>query len=380
MNNTKEIKRMNIKKRALILLMNALNLKCSDELIPQIEFVLEKLENESFEDMLLYDVKDEWLREIMDSANKKMNKIDENFSIDPLNATPLQKISCYQISSIAVDCDVSLRNIIIYALGFNLSDAIIEPQESGSQKFCLLGKEFRYQGDTMNSYNTTVNEFLRLFGDDTKYPKVLKINLGKVNYGKLMPCNGYSWHECILNNYDHFKDILPYSARAFIRLNHTIGNFLPVPFQSKTSSFNSPRGLGSTKDYWDLTLLHIYNWYIANSDMDANSHLSAIVKTDENIELCKAWLKSFTNNIGEPSWNAFVEENFLEDFVIFDTETICYREPKELWSGHFNGNILPQNKADFEQFFANASAWILARGSRIVSKVKMELENAKANI
>ena len=39
-----------------------------------------------------------------------------------------------------------------------------------------------------------------------------------------------------------------------------IGNFMPIP-----NGCNSPRGTGVLKDYWDLTLLNIYRYYVDNN-------------------------------------------------------------------------------------------------------------------
>lgn len=86
------------------------------------------------------------------------------------------------------------------------------------------------------------------------------------------------------------------------------------------------------------------------------------------------WLASFG------SWDQFVRENYMQDFVYGEgdkegTEVPAdghYGPPKELWDDHFEKGVIPKEKADFEQFFTHASNWIKNRGKLIAEKVKAE--------
>ena len=141
--------------------------------------------------------------------------------------------------------------------------------------------------------------------------------------------------------------------------------------------FNSPRGFGSTKDYWDLALLKIYNWYDAKNngkpEHQADEYLKQLITSPQNINLCKEWLGKYTADDGKPSWDVFVVANYMQDFVKKGDAEGHFSEPKELWTGHFKNNVLP-SKEDFIQFFTNAYEWIIARGNRISIKLKNELK------
>lgn len=145
----------------------------------------------------------------------------------------------------------------------------------------------------------------------------------------------------------------------FMKTVGTIGNLLPIPpaFQS--------RGISSSKDYWDFALLCIYQYYQTQFDF------SWILREGKSVKICKQWLDAFH------TWDNFVEENFLQDFVNQKAGGE-YDPPKELWKGHFSGPVLPNKQEDFEQFFTNASAWILARGTRMVIALrKREAQDKK---
>lgn len=355
-----------------------------------IENVLERLRKETVQEMLNHDIKDEWITEILGyinrSVKKKLRKRKAEFYTAGISEW--EKMCCYQLARLRIDCDVSLRNIILYALAFPFvleeKDTIsgvtitrkIRPQENESEKYEICSDNedgYKFRGDTMNSYSTSVNEFLRLYGDDYLNPKVLIINERGRNKGKFM--TDYSeWEECVLDNYSHFESRLSKAAKEFIRLNHTLGNFIPVPFRKTGEEFNSPRGFkGATNDYWDLALLDIYKWYDTADRDEADTYLYDLLKSDGNVELCKEWLGKFTVEGGKPSWDVFVTMNYMQDFVNEGDAKGHFGKPKELWEGHFDNNNLPNKEDVFNQFFTNASTWIRARGERIAISVKENL-------
>lgn len=218
------------------------------------------------------------------------------------------------------------------------------------------GKCVIYRGDTMNSWSTTLDEYIRCFGggDDGYFPS-LKIKEDGKNKSKWCIAEedpAKNWID-FLSIPANYKKALPSYITDFLDVVYTIGNFIPV-LKSSECNFNTKRNL-VCKDYWDLTLLAIYNYYHAKSNTD---------KWKTLLGKCRDWL-------GEQSaenWNAFVEKNFLQDFVNSNPGG-GYGCPKELWAGHFNnvnGDGRPSKEEEFRSFFTNASDWIIARGTRIM--------------
>ncbi|WP_028235466.1 hypothetical protein [Pseudobutyrivibrio sp. MD2005] len=174
----------------------------------------------------------------------------------------------------------------------------------------------------------------------------------------------------------------------FLKASYTLGNFIPVPFESDGGQFNVPR-YKTTNDYWDLTLLRIYNWYKENESLEKD----AILKTIENecdcnknkelclllgrncanVKQCIKWLCEFG------SWDSFVENNFMQPFVIEEGNG-NYGAPLELWKGHFERtedgifeNTMPLCKKQCEDFFENAADRIKKRSELMVEELKNKL-------
>lgn len=203
-------------------------------------------------------------------------------------------------------------------------------------------------GETMNSSNTTMRELLKI-----------EMRNGKWSIGKTV----ISYVE----EKEHIKGaIRKYrGAEEFLRAAYTIGNFIPVPV-----GCNGPRGIGFTKDYWDLALNCIYEWYKAN-----RQQLKCKVSWPKNNALCdlftkvvlyQDWLAAFK------SWDDFVVANYMQAFVnkAGPEDEGTFGRPKELWEGHFAGKVLPENKHQFEEFFSNATEWISQRGVQMVSALR----------
>lgn len=202
------------------------------------------------------------------------------------------------------------------------------------------GKET--SGDTLCSFSSTVNEIFK----EKEGPAIF----GGRRWGKVATVGLYASQpdrvRAILNNY---------SAANYLKEAYTIGNFIPVP-----SGFQR-RGIGPSKDYWDLALMCIYNHYAEKKGWPVKwpgYTLTWLLSGNaEALRLCREWLD------GYGSWGAFVEGSFLQDFV--EQEGNGYGWPKELWKGHFTGSVLPKEEEQFAEFFTNAAAWITARGTRI---------------
>lgn len=153
---------------------------------------------------------------------------------------------------------------------------------------------------------------------------------------------------------------------SFFKSSYTLGNFIPAPavFQK--------RGFSPSKDYWDLALAAIYNYYRSNDKVGKDTvctfirpepySLEWLLRGEKNAEKCKPWLDRFK------TWDNFVEQNFMQPFTV--TENGSYGPPVPLWDDHFLKGGLPQNEDQFQQFFTNATERILARGELIAKKVK----------
>lgn len=275
---------------------------------------------------------------------------------------PWPAMCCYKLDdSPEGDCDVSLRSMVYFCLSLGcMGEWGIQRQPGRSTNYQLVPLEdakrkFILRGDTMNSYATTVHRYLQLL--DREFEESSRINP-----------TGENWDEVILRTAKIEEAISP-AALTFIERVHTIGNMIPVPCllnesgREVTASFNAPRYCAS-KDYWDLTLLCLYHYYMGETG--SRHTLEWLLPKTADCGLCRIWLDGFGEK--QEGWNRFVEQNLLQDFVNAAPGG-GYAQPRELWPGHFTGDVLP-DKNQCETFFANASSWIAARSLRMVMKAK----------
>lgn len=230
-------------------------------------------------------------------------------------------------------------------------------------RYCEKKKDNIIQGETMNSVNTTLGKLYeyksnekdcietRKQKDERNSIKPIKYKTQRVSIAYIISryAEGKSEQE---EKYDEIEGL-----RFFISIYHTLGNFIPVPV-----GCNRPRGTGVLKDYWDLTLKIIYDYYVCGEDK-IRDIVGKAKESKELYERYKNWLDSFEK------WECFVEKNYLQDFVNCRVGG-GYCMPKELWEGHFFGNPLPTTREQIEQFCANASSWITARSTRMLIKLK----------
>lgn len=216
--------------------------------------------------------------------------------------------------------------------------------QKGSERLRLCSS-----GDTMNSAHTTIFNWCQLNGKD----------VGNSNSKRRVI------RECILSD----KKLLE-PATDFLNACYTIGNLIPVP---SNDCFNRAR-VSKTRDYWDLTLRGIYQWYTEGKKDEALESIISETGTKknphtmkQNIEEVKKWMETFVD------WNDFVKKNFMNPFVE-KKEDGTFGEPRELWDGHFNGAVLPQSEQDCKDFFKNASTWIQERSELIYDELKKRQE------
>lgn len=207
--------------------------------------------------------------------------------------------------------------------------------------FCRDTKKNRYQGETLNSANTTLfkltgfgikTSVIKYFGEREKFSAIKNTN---------------------------FKD--------FVSVYHTLGNFMPVPVDC-----NSPRGSinSPVRDHWDLTLKCIKLYYETKN----LEWVEKIVGKEYKTVYAK-WLDSFGD------WENFVNKNYLHAFVEDGT---LY--PKELWAGHFenweNGgcsakSALPKTQDQCNEYFENATNLIKKRTVHMLKALEEKLKNGE---
>lgn len=289
----------------------------------------------------------------------------------------LKSLCLYYLTQEDFDCDVALFSIISYRILYDslLTDYVIQRQPKSTMKYELINKEpesLLYRGDTINSFSTTVHEFLRTYDYDEK--EIRNVLTGKNNRngkrGTLFQYNGLTseknWEICILDNYKYFSSIFSERAISFFNINHTLGNMMICPTKPNIS-FNLCRGnFMRAADYWDIALLCIYNHFFS---IPSDYCLKWLLKDNNTIVSYTTWLnESFGSR--EDGWKKYIETNFLEDMVDKDNK------PLALWKGHFENikNILPSTNEHFESYFEKSSYWIEQRGNKIAAKLKKYLD------
>lgn len=238
----------------------------------------------------------------------------------------------------------------------------------------IINEDGLFQGETLNSAATTLNKYYEFI--ESELDEGLKeIETEHYKREKMITDKGKPQvvsKKFILSKYLVEKDSLiikelfkSEKLEKFLKIYHTLGNYMPVP-----NDCNGPRGCSEVKDYWDLTLLHIYNYYkmkASNMEVNGSEEIKKIIGDDLNkIDCYKKWLDSFN------TWYNFIEENYLEAFV--ESKEKDYY-PIELWKNHFSQDVLPQNKKQCEDYFMNARNLIVERSIELNNRLikKMEL-------
>lgn len=267
--------------------------------------------------------------------------------------SPIERASFYK--NVAFDADVSLFSIVIYKLAYKYIEQYggnIDYQDEVIGKYKIILKNgIELIGDTMNSFKTSVNEYLR-----KNYP---------------FPTKWGNWESYLFENSDKVDTSI---FSEFIKVNHTIGNFIPVPKEFNVSRYCL------TKDFWDITLLGIWKWYLSGEKNHRNNELlKKIIGGKEqldNVNICSKWLNECFRD-----WDDFIEKNYLQSFVSGSSN-----RPIELWDGHLyedktdkiikNIKKLPVKlntkgleNEQFKQFFSRATDAIKTRGNNIVRKL-----------
>lgn len=242
---------------------------------------------------------------------------------------------------------------------------------------CKVSKKIK--GETMNSIWTSLNKAYEFIepSEQREWRKKQEQDIKKIyllcRYAESM-LNGE-----FVSNLDKIRGLRPFLESA-----HRLGNFIPVP-----EGCNQPRGsyFGELRDYWDLTLLIIYNYYTGKKDdirkivekVSVNEGENKEEKIEELTKRYKEWLDSFGN------WDNFVRKNYMRAFVNIKEygkekydENEHYDMPRELWDGHFKafserGVALPEDTKQAEQFFERTSFCIHERSVDMIDELKKRL-------
>lgn len=240
-------------------------------------------------------------------------------------------------------------------------------------KECKDSKNIK--GETMNSIWTTLNEaykFIKKQKDEGNKEENARKKYLLCRYAESMLDGEF------VSELDKIRGL-----RTFLESAHRLGNFIPVPV-----GCNQPRGsyFGELRDYWDLTLLIIYNYYTSEKDeirkivekVRVNEGENKEEKIEKLTKKYKAWLDSFEN------WDNFIRKNYMRAFVNIKKygkekydDNEHYGVPRELWDGHFNafskGRALPEGTEQAEQFFERASFCIHERSLDMIDELKKRL-------
>lgn len=318
---------------------------------------------------------------------KLANAITYDFTNDGANAAyidltnVLEKFFVYM--AVANAYDSTEENIMKFGADYsNKCKSIYKniPDPDSQSKllqeiYSLLWDDFHLQyckcndtvtGETMNSQNTTLGALYKLIEtpQHIEERQMLKAGRGFQRISIRYILSRYAQDtrgQSAL--FDKIKGM-----QCFLSVYHTLGNFIPVP-----PGCNGPRGTGKLKDYWDLTLKVIYDYFVCDTD-----NIKDIVGEQKH-DLYKTWLDSFQDtHSGKNSWNNFVEKNYLHDFVFSHGEDKGYGIPKELWKGHFSQEVLPSTIEQVEQFYTNVSASIIERGKKMLTKLHVKVQKGMA--
>lgn len=244
-----------------------------------------------------------------------------------------------------------------------------------------------FRGDTLNSANTTLNKLYKYIEDENQEEKATREKMKTSACVSQSISITYILSKYLIDNESKTIKKLKESKEllAFLKSYHTIGNFMPIPVDC-----NKPRANNIAKDYLDITLFFIYNYYI-NGNLKDNEIKYLMGSFNKNYE---KWLDIFGK--GQEGWDEFVEKNFFNDvdektnFV--PKEGNHYGCPRELWTNHFiqvtnshieKSNVLPTSKDECIEYFVNAKNWISTRGELMVNvlneKIKYEQSTEDSN-
>lgn len=254
-----------------------------------------------------------------------------NFVVEPLTAeirTALGLAAQTKKLTFSIDCDGS-KSCEITPRATNLLYRVLWPAGENPNI---------NSADTMNSFWTTYKEALRLSGQGP-------LSIYDIPY--------------LADNTEQYRlegdcgdqvDMLAY-------LTHTLGNFIPC-----FGRFNCDRYV-PTKDYWDLTMLGIKEWY-----EEPSSPLRKVNPLNQGLlDRCRPWLKSYIepeDATGKDSLQRFVGANFLQPYFEEDSSTV-----RPFFKEHSFDHQLPASKEELLDCLLSMNAAIITRGNLMLRAI-----------
>jgi hypothetical protein len=201
--------------------------------------------------------------------------------------------------------------------------------------------EYRFSGDTMNTFRTIKNKII---------------------------CTKGTYEKCCDN------------LEKYRVLRHTIGNFITVPSQqadpSKTnqdkqfrgnqSAFNTRR-MSACDDYWDLTMECLRRQFCHNMGHPLNNLFQ-----DTQYPIYSNWIKCFGD--GLDGWMEFIRLNYLDMYVDKNYNVVSLWTNEIINSEHCIVDLKKKrsNETDIlnvHQFLQNVISKIKIRGQHIFDKL-----------
>ena len=248
-----------------------------------------------------------------------------NFVVEPLTAeirTALGLAAQTKKLTFSIDCDGS-KSCEITPRATNLLYRVLWPAGENPNI---------NSADTMNSFWTTYKEALRLSGQ------------GPLSIYDILYLADNTEQYRLEGDCGDQVDMLAY-------LTHTLGNFIPC-----FGRFNCDRYV-PTKDYWDLTMLGIKEWY-----EEPSSPLRKVNPLNQGLlDRCRPWLKSYIepeDATGKDSLQRFVGANFLQPYFEEDSSTV-----RPFFKEHSFDHQLPASKEELLDCLLSMNAGIIARGN-----------------
>lgn len=281
---------------------------------------IEKCNDDILKNFKKLGVKDQLLYDFTTGYNDNYDKIE--------NA--IEKLLKYRVVVLKKKSETALKEN-----WFDKYKGLIDPDSNSLLLrifyYKLWGKNTYITGDTMTSAATPINQFLKLFFNDH-----LKENPNPRGWTTVYCANNYEYLKKHIKADNEYKDVY-----NFILLNHTLGNFIPVP-----EGFNVPRSNKGKDDNWFLTISKIKEYL----DNGRNKQALNELLHNNDITTTEIWLQSYE------SYKSFEEKNYLQDYSVNIIDDFDWKKHKI-------------NKNNWKNFFETMNKVILLRTLRMLIRI-----------
>lgn len=223
----------------------------------------------------------------------------------------------------------------------------------------MKSESIGFCSDTMTSAQTMVNSAIQTIRCEERIGCIYK---KKRSYGSTNSMIALFANDELTGFSERMREQYPL-LEGFLKYNHTIGNYCPVP-----RGFNTARSGAGKCDMWDLTLMKIREYYYAADASSKEKILNELLHSQGDRNACQRWLEHFRdkkrNDPDSPEkedqgWRNFVDTLMFQDYVDEDYQ-VC-----PFWSGHSWEDLrIPQEQLN--AVFAEIACRIKIRSCRIV--------------